>query len=631
MLIPCVVLVVANPGICSPVGEIQPLTDELTRETIPESHKWNLELFYSSWEEWGGDVARTEEIYAQMAAYKGRLSEGPEVLLKVMHLSDAGGILMDRIWGYAGKWRDLDNRDDFAQVKIGELIQVYTRVGAMLSWIDPEILAIPQETMARWIDENEDLEPYRFGLMDTYRTGQFTLDEQGEKLLNLHSAVRGTPSRIYDSLTDADGDRPVVQLSSGEEIVVTPGVYANALNQFRDPADRRAIQEAWMEQFDKRRNTFASIYNGVVQQNWALAQSRGYPSSLAMRLNRNNIPESVVTSLVESARAGAAELQRYHQLRQKFLGLADYGWSDMFIPLLPSEKEYPYEEIVPWIVDSVAPLGEEYQTKMAQQFADGYVDVYETPGKTSGAYNSGTYGVGSFVLLNYHKGMEDVFTVAHEMGHSMHTRLAQEYQPFSTHRYTIFVAEVSSTLNEKLLLQKLLKEMNTPEERILFLEEQLSKISGTYYLQTMMADFEIQAHQLLESGQGLSAERLTDLWKSTVHAYFGDVIAEDDPYMRSWARIPHLYNSPFYVYQYATCYAASAAMMQQMQEDPATVDRFLDLLKSGGNDYPMEQLKNAGVDLTNREILHAVSQEFGRLVDLLEIEYTRYLEQNRAG
>ncbi len=624
-------MAVVTPCLTASIGDIEPMDETLTRDSIPDSHKWNMNLYYSSWEEWDKDVSRAEEVYTEMSGYMGRLKEGPETLIKVMKLSDEGGLLLDKVFGYAAKWRDLDTRDNAAQAKFGQLIQMWTRIGSLLSWIEPELLTIPQETMLEWIDQNPQLEPHRFGLMDTYRTGKYILDESGEKLLSLHSGVRGTSRRIYNALTDSDGDRPTVKLSSGEEIVVTPGTYSMALSKFENPEDRRAIQEARMEQFDKRRNTFASIYSGIVEQNWALAQSRGYETSLGMKLNRNNIPEEVVMSLVDSARKGADELQRYHRLRQKFLGLADYGWSDMFVPLLSVKEEYKYQDIVPWIVESVAPLGKEYQTKMAEQFASGYVDVYETPGKTAGAYNSGTFGVGSFVLLNYQKTLNDVFTVSHEMGHSMHTRLSQEYQPFATHGYTIFVAEVASTLNEKLLLQKLLKEMDRPEDRIAFLEQQLSQISGTYFLQTMMADFEIQAHKILESGQALTSDRLTDLWRSVVSAYFGDVIGEDDPYMRSWARIPHLYNSPFYVYQYATCYASSSAIMKQMRDDPSTVDRYLGLLKSGGNDYPMEQLKKAGVDLTNQEILNAVSEEFGNLIDLLEVEYTRYLENQRVG
>jgi oligoendopeptidase F len=277
----------------------------------------------------------------------------------------------------------------------------------------------------------------------------------------------------------------------------------------QNPADRRAVQHARMEQFQTRANTFASIYNGVLQQGWALAQSRGYGSVLQMELNEDNIPESVVKSLVETARSGSEQLQRFHHLRQQFLGLEYYGWSDMHVALVQDKTEYDYAGMVPLVIEAMEPLGEEYFRKMAEQFREGFVDVYETPGKRSGAYNTGRYGIGSFVLLNYQGTLDDVFTVAHEMGHSMHARLSQEYQPYPTHRSTIFVAEVASTLNEKLLLEKLLSSIENPAERVALIEKQLDAIHGTFFIQTMMADFEMQAHRLVEQGEGITAERLT--------------------------------------------------------------------------------------------------------------------------
>lgn len=605
------------------------ITESMTydsRDEIPTKYKWDLTVLYSSWDEWAADVQKMEALYEEMAGYKGRLAEGPEVMARVLELSDEAGKLSTRVYGFVAQTRDLDTRVNEVQARFGELMSVYQRIGTRLSWISPEILTIPQATTEQWIDSTPELEPYRFGIMDTYRTGNYILNEEGERLLSLHGRVRRTAADIFSSLTNTDGERPEVVLADGETVSVTPGLYQKALNVFENPEDRRAVQHAWMEQYQKRSNTFASIYNGVLQQGWALAQSRGYGSVLQMELNEDDIPEDVVTSLIETARAGSAELQRFHHLRQKFLGLEEYGWSDMHVALLPGESAYAYDEIVPLIVGAVEPLGDEYQTKLAEQFRAGFVDVYESPGKRSGAYNTGRYGIGSFVLLNYQGTLDDVFTVAHEMGHSMHTRLSQEYQPYATHRYTIFVAEVASTLNEKLLLQQLLASIPDPRERVALIEKQLDAIHGTFFLQTMMADFEMQAHRLVEQGEGITADRLTALWKDTVTAYFGDVIPWEDPYMYSWARIPHIYNSPFYVYKYATSLAASASFMKQMQEDPTTVDRYLKLLKSGGNDYPMNQLRTAGVDLTNQQVMQAVVEEFGRLVDLLESEYAQYLQ-----
>ena len=617
------VLLLATPVYAAEQGDFE----FSSRDEIPAIYKWDFSLFYPDWEAWEADLVRMEELYGQAAAYEGRLHEGAETLLEVMQLFDTAGMVSTRLYGYAGQRRDIDTRDNFVRGQVGKLLAVYSKASANLSWLSPEVLTIPKEKMVEWIDSTPDLEPYRFGLMDTYRTGEYTLDADGEKLLSLHSKVRRTASEIFSSLTNADGARPEVTLSDGTTVIVTPGLYSTALNTYRNPEDRRAVQTAWMEQYQDRQNTFASIYEGVLNKGWALAESRGYESTLEMELNHDNVPVEVVESLVDAARDGAAALQRYHQLRQRLLGLESYGWSDMFVTLLEDTTIYDYDEVMPLIVDSVEPLGEEYSGKMAEQFTAGFVDVFETPGKRSGAYNAGRYGIGSFVLLNYRGTLDDVFTVAHEMGHSMHTRLSQEYQPYATHRYTIFVAEVAAILNEKLLLRKFLETVDNPRQRIAFLEAQIEKIKGTYFLQTMMADFEIQAHKLVESGEGISSDKLTELWKSVVQTYHGDVIPEDDPYMFSWARIPHLYNSPFYVYQYATCYASAAYLMKQMDSDPeATVERYLTLLKSGGNDYPMNQLKKAGVDLSNEDILQAVVEEFDRLADLLESEYLRYLE-----
>lgn len=601
------------------------------RGDIPAAYKWDLTKFYDTWEAWEEDLTRAEAVYESLGTYRGRLGESAETLLEAMKLSDEGGLLFTKVFGYVSLKRDVDTRENETQGRFGQVMAAYSKARAFLSWINPEILSIPEAQMRGWIEANEGLAPYGFGLLDTYRTGQYTLNAEGEKLLNLHGKVRRLPGEVHSVLTNADGERPEVELETGERITVTPGIYGMALNQFSSPQDRRNIQEAWMKQFKDRRNTFAAIYAGVLAQGWAEAESRGYGSTLEMALNENAIPREVIENLIRSARSGAEHLQRYHLLRKQFMDLETYGWSDMHIPLVSDSTHYPYEAAVPLVVRSVAPLGEGYTRRMEEQFEAGWIDVFETPGKRSGAYNASRYGVGSFVLLNYHGTLEDVFTLAHEMGHSMHSRLSIEFQPFATHRYTIFVAEVASILNEKLLLQELLKGESRSRQRIAFLEHQIGGIVGTFFLQTMMADFEIQAHELAEKGEGITADRLTALWRETVSQYHGDVIPEDDPYMLSWGRIPHLYNTPFYVYQYATSYAASAYIMERISGNPDVVPAYLELLKSGGNDHPMRQLSQAGVDMLDSKVFAAVIEEFARLVDLLEIEYGAYLESLNTG
>jgi oligoendopeptidase F len=375
-----------------------------------------------------------------------------------------------------------------------------------------------------------------------------------------------------------------------------------------------------MQQFIDKSNSFAAAYEGIIQQGWAVAQARGYPSTIAMRLHANDIPLEVKTNLISTAREAAPTLQRYHRLRQQVMGLERYGWSDMFRPLIADSSYFDYAAVQPWIIESVAVLGDAYQSRMAEQLAAGWVDVHETPGKRGGAYNSGRYGVGSFVLLNYKGSLDDVFTLAHEMGHSMHTRLAHENQPYPTHRYTIFIAEIAAILNEKLLLDYLLDQWQDPQRRAALLEAEIDKIRGTFLLQTMMADYELRAHAFVENGGGLTADKLTELWRDVVTSHFGDLIPDDDPYFLSWARIPHLFNSPFYVYQYATSLAAAAAFHQRFASDPQAVEPYLALLKAGGNDHPVAQLMSVGIDMRDPQVLSAVNNELQRLVDLLEQE-----------
>lgn len=608
-------------------------SDFENRDEIPAKYKWDLEgLFYDSWETWEVDLKKTEELYRTAAGYKGRLSEGPDTLLEFLRTLDEAQKLVRKVYAFTSFQRDTDASNQEVQGRFREVLGMFSQISPLLAWSTPELLELGEERVISWVDSKPEMEEYRFGLQDTFRTAGHTLDEDGEKLLSFHSPVRSAPRNIFQALTTADALSPEIELSSGETFKVTAGTYGKALQTLPDEVDRAAVQTAWMDTYDQRKNTIASIYDATIQQGWSVARSRTYESTLEMRLDGNAIPMEVYDTLVETAKKGADAIQKYHRLRRDWLALKEpYGWADMFVPLIQETKNWEYEEVIPIIVESVRPLGEEYAIKMGEQFAEGFVDVFETPGKRSGAYNSGVYGVGSFVLLNFHGTLDNVFTVAHEMGHSMHTRLSQEYQPYSTHGYTIFVAEVASILNEKLLLDELMEQISDPAQRIAFLEKQISDIHGTFFLQTMMAEYERAAHHLGETGQGITSERLTSLWREIVGRYFGDIIPEDDPYFLSWARIPHLFNSPFYVYQYATCYASAAQIKGRMDAgDPEVVDQVLTLLKSGGNDYPVSQLQKAGVDLTQSDPVEAVVAEFAQLVDRLEQEYTAYLDSVKS-
>jgi oligoendopeptidase F len=332
-----------------------------------------------------------------------------------------------------------------------------------------------------------------------------------------------------------------------------------------------------------------------------------------------------VDTLVTTTRQGTAPLQRYLRLRKRLLGLETNHLYDNFIPIYKVGKQYPYEEAKQTVVASVAPLGADYQAKMKRLLAGGSVDVYENEGKRSGAYSAGVYGVGPFMLMNYNDTMDAVFTLAHEAGHSMHTVLAFETQPFVTANYTIFVAEVASTMNERLMLKKQLESTTDPKERFVLVQHAVDNIVGTFYTQVLFANFELEAHRLAEQGQPITADVLKDIYGRLLRDYYGDAIAADELYRYTWARIPHFYNSPYYVYQYATCFASSAQLYKAMNtgteaERAAVTRRYLDLLKSGGSDYPMELLKKAGVDLSQRATVQAVVDQMDELVSLLETE-----------
>ena len=408
-------------------------------------------------------------------------------------------------------------------------------------------------------------------------------------------------------------------------MTLSPGAYQSILATNYNQADRAKAFAAYLKTYESTKNTYAAIYRGTLERGWFMSQARAYPSTLARALDGNAIPQEVYTTLVETVRAGTAPLQRYLKLRQKLLGLETYHLYDGQIPLIKDETVWPYAPARELVQKSVAPLGAQYQEKFAELLARNRLDVYENDGKRSGAYSAGVYGVGPYVLMNYNDTLDAVFTFAHEMGHAMHTRLSEENQPFVTADYTIFVAEVASTINERLLLEKLLAESANPKERFLLLQHAIDAIVGTFYTQVMFADFELRAHTLAEKGQPLTADVFSTLYGDLLKAYYGDAVTLDELYRYTWTRIPHFYNSPYYVYQYATCFASSAQLYKAMNAGPtedraAATARYLTLLKSGGNDHPMEQLRKAGVDLSKRETVQAVIDQMDELVSRLEAE-----------
>lgn len=610
------------PSTSTHVG-LRPSTRD--RAAISAEFKWDFAAIYPSWEAWESALADLKIRMDTFSGLKGTLHAGPAALLRAYRLFDEIGMLQYRVYRYPGLQRDTDTRDQDVAARLQRVSAVFAEFGTATSWFTPELLTVPEATIRAWIDATPDLAPYRFPILDTYRQQAHVLDEKGEKLLSFATRFNETPRSIYSELSTSDIQFPTVTLSDGTAVKLTPGAYQHLLATAPLQSDRAKAFDAYLGTYEATKNTYAAIYRGVLERGWFLAQSRAYPTTLARALDGNAIPTDVYTTLVETVRAGTAPLQRYLRLRQKLLGLETYHLYDGQVPLIRDDSVWPYQQARELVLASVAPLGAAYQEKLSGLLAQNRIDVYENDGKRSGAYSAGVYGVGPYVLLNYNDTQDALFTFAHEMGHAMHTLLSEESQPFATSDYTIFVAEVASTINERLMLEHLLVRSTSPRERFLLLQHAIDSIVGTFYSQVLFADFERQAHLRVEAGQPVTADVLSEIYGRLLADYYGDAVTLDPKYRLTWTRIPHFYNSPYYVYQYATCFASSAKLFHDMFQGPeaarhAARERYLALLSSGGDDHPMEQLRKAGVDLSRRETVQAVIDQMDALVTRLEAE-----------
>jgi oligoendopeptidase F len=592
------------------------------REQILDAYKWNLEDIYPGWVAWESDLTALENGIGEYAAFQSQLHGGPATLLAALQHSDALGQLAYKVFLYASLLHDQDQRDNEATARRQRVQAVLARWQQATSWFNPELLRLGLPTVRAWLAESPHLAVYRFALEEVFRQEEHVLDDKGEHLLSLAARLADAPDEAYQALSTADARFPSITLSTGEAVTLSYGQYRAILATRRDQVDRRAAYRAHLGTYSATINTYASLYHGVCQRDCFRARARGYRSTLEAALHGNNIPRAVMDTLIATTRAGVGPLRRYHDLRRRVLGLDQYGTYDFSIPLVDWDRRYPYDAMLEPIVTSVAPLGEDYQARMWRGLRERWIDVYENEGKRSGAYSAGVYGVHPYMLLNWTDTLDDVFTLAHEMGHSMHTLLAQEHQPFVYSDYTIFVAEVPSTLSEFLLLDLLLSRATTREERIVLLQHAIDNITSTFYSQVLFADFELAAHERVEADQPLTAGVLNELYLERFERYYGPSVVADDLTPLTWARIPHFFGMPYYVYQYATCFASSAKLAGEITGPSPDRDiarqRFLDLLAAGGSNHPMTLLERAGVDLGRPDTVGAIVGQLDGLVGQLE-------------
>ena len=593
------------------------------RDQIAERFKWNLSNIFPDWKAWHAAYEDLDQKIAAFAGLQGTLAQGGDRLLGALKLRDDIGQIEYKVWYYASLWYDQDQRDNQINARRQQVQILFAKAAQASAWFDPELLQIPLATVQEWMAASPALAVYRFALEDLYRQQEHVLDDKGEHLLSLSSRFSSSPNDAYAALSTADVKYPSVRLSDGAEVTLTYGQYRAILATNRNQADRATAYQEFHRIYEASVNTYASLYNAVLQRDLFYSQARGYSSTLEAALHGNNIPTAVVENLIAATKAGTEPLRRYHRLRKRALGLDAYHAYDTTIPLVDFDRKYQYDDVLGWLPASVAPLGPDYQRQLREILVGQCIDVYENPGKRSGAYSAPVYGVQPYMLLNYNDTLDAVFTLAHEMGHSMHTVLSHAHQPFVYAGYTIFVAEVPSTLSEALFLDYMLSRTSDERERIVLLQHAIEGIVSTCYTQVLFADFELQAHRLVEEGRPVTADVLAGIYFNLLKAYHGDALDYDDRSRLTWARIPHFYSTPYYVYQYATCYASSAQIMKQMAAESETaraaaVDRYLALLKAGGSDHPMALLQRAGVDLSRPEPVRAVVDQLDALVTRLE-------------
>jgi oligoendopeptidase F len=598
------------------MGAVQ-VKQVLKRSEVPKEHTWDLEAIYASTAAWEADFEKVKAMIPELASFHGKLGESGQSLLGALKKRDEIYMLFSQVAVYAHMKRDEDNSNPQSQALVDRVTGLSAQLQAAGSYMTPEILEIPEEKLKQFLQETPDLGLYAFELEDTLRQKAHVRSEEVEELLAHASEVAGAPRNIFTMLDNADMKFPTIKDEEGNEVELTKGRYIRFMESEKREV-RQAAFEALYSTYAKFKNTIGATYAASVKKDVFFAKARNYPSARAAALSDNNIPESVYDNLVETVNKNLPALHKYIQLRRKLLGIDELHMYDIYVPIVPEvNKKVPYEEAVETILAALKPLGEEYgQIAREGLTVQRWVDRYENVGKTSGAYSSGTYTTHPYILMNYQDSLDSMFTLAHELGHSMHSHYSRKHQPFVYAGYTIFVAEVASTFNEALLTDYLLKSTDDKKLQMYVINHQLESIRATLYRQTMFAEFEQITHKMAEERKPLTPDTLCEVYYDLNKRYYGtEGMVVDEEIALEWARIPHFYRA-FYVYQYSTGISAATALSQQvLQEGTPAVERYLNFLKLGGSKYSIDLLKEAGVDMTSPAPVQQTLDLFSQLVD----------------
>ncbi|MDD3022540.1 MAG: oligoendopeptidase F [Syntrophomonadaceae bacterium] len=588
------------------------------REEIATEYKWKLEDIYSNEDLWESDFQSVKCSVKEVEKYQGRLGDSAAELLGVLRLSDELGLTIEKLYVYSRMRRDEDNAKSHYQSLFDRIEGLSIQVGSSTSYIIPEITGLPEERIKEFLSANKDLQIYQHFFDELMRQKEHILSREEERILAMSADLSLASKSIFGMLNNADIKFPIIKDEEGNDIELTKGRYG----RFMESSNRQVRMDtfkALYSSYGKLKNTLATTISSSVKNDIFYARVRKYPSALQASLDQDNVSQDVYEQLIKSVHNNMEYMYRYMKLRKRMLKLDELHMYDIYTPLVTEYKmNIPYEQAKELVIRGLQPLGKEYVGKLSEGMNSGWIDVYENEGKTSGAYSWGSYKTHPYVLLNYDNKLDDVFTLAHEMGHSMHSYYSNKNQPSIYAQYSIFLAEVASTVNESLLIDHMLNNCTDKQEKMFLINHYLEQFRGTVYRQTMFAEFEKIIHEQVENGGALTPENLSKIYRELNIQYYGPEVILDEEIDMEWARIPHFY-SAFYVYKYATGFSAATAIKQQiLEEGQPAVDRYLEFLKAGSSDYPLNVLKKAGVDLASPEPVNKALQYFGKL--LLEME-----------
>jgi oligoendopeptidase F len=584
------------------------------RSEIDEQYKWALDGVFEDDEAWEAAFADAESLIEDLEGYEGRLTESAATLLDGLELYEQAMRRVETVHAYARMRRDEDTRDQDAQAMASRAGSLRSAAQSAASFVEPELQALDREELDALIGADPALAEYEHFFDDVLRTKDHTRSAEVEDLLAELGEVHSAPGEIYSMLSNADLSFPSVEGPDGDDVEITNANFTNLL-QRRDREFRRRVYEAYFDRWGDLRNTVAAAYEKSVTGDVKLARARGYETAREAALDQPNIPVEVYDTLLETVRGNLDVLHRHADLKQQVVDGDDLRMWDLYVPLADGDgPTVEYEDAKDHVVEAVGALGDDYQSRVAEGLESRWVDVYENEGKRSGAYSSGTYDTQPFILMNYQDDVSSMFTLAHELGHSLHSQLTSEQQPYVYSDYEIFVAEVASTVNESLLTHHLLETVDDEQFRRHVLDQYLERFRSTMFRQTMFADFELRAHRAREDGEALTADRLDEIYRD-LKADFYEPAVLDDHIAREWMRIPHFYRA-YYVFQYSTGISAAVALARDiLEEGQPAAEQYLEFLQRGSRDYPLELLDHAGVDMRTSAPVEAAIDEYDERLD----------------